>query len=50
VREHTTGRNLAATIRKLLDEKRVYTNLFKQVPEIYRHIHNVFFYWISGGV
>lgn len=43
VREHTTSRNLATTIRELLDENAVYR--FLNDAGIKEHSHNVFVFW-----
>lgn len=43
VRENTTGRNLAITIRKLLDENAVYR--FLKEAGIEQHGRNTFVYW-----
>ena len=43
VRAHTTSRNLATTIRELLNENAVYT--FLNNAGIKEHSHNVFVFW-----
>ncbi|MEO8394513.1 MAG: GyrI-like domain-containing protein [Chloroflexota bacterium] len=43
VREHTTSRTLAPTIRRLLNENAIYP--FLKAAEIKEHSHNVFVFW-----